>query len=108
MHIRRHIEYSLHGGIIANTIVRRLVNKRLNQMFGYRHRVTREDLRTHADVNKIKGNDGALTIAITGSSGFIGSSLIPFLTTGGHRVIRLVRKPPSYGEDALIIVVYKV
>jgi uncharacterized protein (TIGR01777 family) len=95
-----HIEYSLHGGIIANTIVRRLVNKRLNQMFGYRHRVTREDLRTHADVNKIKGNDGALTIAITGSSGFIGSSLIPFLTTGGHRVIRLVRKPPRYGEDA--------
>ena len=40
-----------------------------------------------------------MTIAITGSSGFIGSSLIPFLTTGGHRVIRLVRKPPSYHED---------
>ena len=34
-----------------------------------------------------------MTIAITGSSGFIGSSLLPFLTTGGHRVIRLIRGP---------------
>ncbi|MFZ0510192.1 MAG: TIGR01777 family oxidoreductase [Candidatus Nitrosopolaris sp.] len=94
-----HIEYSLQGGHIGNTIARRLVNKRLNQMFGYRHCLTREDLRTHAGVNKIRGNDRPMTIAITGSSGFIGSSLIPFLTTGGHRVIRLVRKPPSYDED---------
>jgi len=86
------IEYSFHGGEISNTIARRVVNKRLNQMFAYRHHLTREDLRTHADVNKIRGSNGPLTIAITGSSGFIGSSLIPFLTTGGHRVIRLVRK----------------
>jgi uncharacterized protein len=34
-----------------------------------------------------------MTIGITGSSGFLGSSLIPFLTTGGHRVVRLVRHP---------------
>jgi nucleoside-diphosphate-sugar epimerase len=36
-----------------------------------------------------------MTIAVTGSSGFIGSSLIPFLTTGGHRVVRLIRSPSS-------------
>jgi uncharacterized protein (TIGR01777 family) len=40
-----------------------------------------------------------MTIAITGSSGFIGSSLIPFLTTGGHRVVRLMRSPTSPDND---------
>ena len=36
-----------------------------------------------------------MTVGITGSSGFIGSSLIPFITTGGHRVIRFIRHPVS-------------
>jgi uncharacterized protein len=40
-----------------------------------------------------------MTIGITGSSGFLGSSLIPFLTTGGHRVVRLVRHPVSPNDD---------
>ena len=37
---------------------------------------------------------------ISGASGLIGSTLIPFLTTGGHMVHRLVRRPPvtSKGE----------
>jgi uncharacterized protein (TIGR01777 family) len=38
-----------------------------------------------------------MTIGITGSSGFLGSSLIPFLTTGGHRVVRFLRHP--VGDD---------
>ena len=37
-------------------------------------------------------------IAVTGSSGLVGAALVSFLTAGGHRVIRLVRKPPS-GDD---------
>lgn len=32
---------------------------------------------------------------VTGSSGFIGSALVPFLTAGGHAVTRLVRRPAS-------------
>jgi uncharacterized protein (TIGR01777 family) len=32
-----------------------------------------------------------MKIAITGSTGLVGSALIPFLTTGGHEVKRLVR-----------------
>jgi hypothetical protein len=35
-----------------------------------------------------------LTVAITGASGLIGSALAALLSTGGHRVIRLVRRPP--------------
>ncbi len=37
-------------------------------------------------------------IAITGSSGLVGSALVPFSTTGGHRVTRLVRRSPSGGD----------
>ena len=35
-----------------------------------------------------------LTIAITGSGGFVGSALMPFLTTGGHRVVPLSSNRP--------------
>lgn len=41
-----------------------------------------------------------MRIAVSGSSGLVGSTLVPFLGTGGHRVTRLVRKPPS-GDDVL-------
>ncbi len=98
------IEYSLPGGKLGRMVASRLVNKKLNQMFDYRHRLTREDLCTHAAVNKIRGSDNPMTIAITGSSGFIGSSIIPFLTTGGHRVIRLVRGPISPMDSNIKIV----
>jgi uncharacterized protein (TIGR01777 family) len=70
-------------------------------MFDYRHRLTREDLLVHANANKVRGNDGPMTIGITGSSGFLGSSLIPFLTTGGHRVIRFIRRCPATDDDKL-------
>ncbi len=93
------IEYSLPGGAIGRMITSRLINKKLNQIFDYRHRLTREDLRIHAAVNRVRGDDKPMTIAITGSSGFIGSSLIPFLTTGGHRVVRLMRSPTSPDND---------
>ena len=76
-----------------------LINKKLNQMFDYRHRLISEDLLVHATANKIRGNDRPMTIGITGSSGFIGSSLIPFITTGGHRVIRFIRHPVSDGSN---------
>ncbi len=38
-------------------------------------------------------------IAVTGSSGLVGSAVVPFLTAGGHRVTRLVRgRPAGEGE----------
>lgn len=94
-----HIEYSLPCGILTERIVSPLINKKLNQMFVYRHRLTIEDLLIHAIANKIRGNGRPMTIGITGSSGFIGSSLIPFITTGGHRVIRFIRHPVSDDND---------
>ncbi|MEU0537359.1 epimerase [Amycolatopsis tolypomycina] len=34
-----------------------------------------------------------LTVAVTGSSGLVGTALTALLTLGGHRVVRLVRRP---------------
>jgi uncharacterized protein len=87
-----HIKYSLPGGALIEIIASPLIDKKLSQMFDYRHRLTRGDLGVHSTANKIRGNDRPMTIGITGSSRFLGSSLIPFLTRGGHRVIRFIRR----------------
>jgi uncharacterized protein (TIGR01777 family) len=39
-------------------------------------------------------------VAVTGSSGLIGSALTSFLTTGGHRVTKLVRRRPAAADEA--------
>jgi uncharacterized protein len=44
----------------------------------------------------------AMKILITGSSGLIGSALVPHLTGQGHRVVRLVRRPAAPGEDMAV------
>jgi uncharacterized protein (TIGR01777 family) len=61
----------------------------LRPMFVYRHRQLADDLAAHrlASANGLAPS----TIAITGSSGLVGSALTAFLRTGGHRVIELVR-----------------
>jgi hypothetical protein len=41
-----------------------------------------------------------MKVAITGSSGFIGGALVPFLRTGGHEVVRLVRRTPRGKDEA--------
>lgn len=69
-------------------------------MFYYRHSLTRGDLTVHSTVNEIRGNDRPITMGITGSSRYLGSSLIPFLTTWGHRVIRfIIRRSASHNDD---------
>ncbi|MCP3138764.1 TIGR01777 family oxidoreductase [Pyxidicoccus xibeiensis] len=81
------IEYVLPVGPLGSAFGNGFTRKKLSRMFAYRHRVTREDLRRHAAF----AGQGPLTVAVTGASGLVGSSLTPFLTTGGHRVKRLVR-----------------
>ena len=46
-------------------------------------------------------NRPRLRILVSGSSGLIGSTLVPFLTTGGHVVIRLIRSPRVGLEDTI-------
>lgn len=102
--LKDHIEYSLPSGPLGSIIARKVVNKKLQNMFDYRHRITRQDLHIHSVIKKIRKKEGIpLNIAMTGSSGFIGSSLIPFLTTGGHKVIRLLRRQPNPDESTVSI-----
>jgi uncharacterized protein len=65
----------------------------LRPMFGYRQRQLAGDLAAHRWAHEL--HEGALTVAMTGSSGLIGSALTAFLTSGGHDVIRLVRRAPK-------------
>lgn len=69
----------------------------LRSMFAYRHRELADDLAAHARAKK--NGFGSATIAVTGSSGLVGSALTAFLTTGGHRVIRLVRGTPTGSDE---------
>lgn len=70
----------------------------LTPMFRYRHAQLAADLASHARARAWNGGRPA-TIAITGSSGLVGTGLAAFLTTGGHRVIRLVRREPRRPDE---------
>ena len=81
----------------------------LRSTFAYRHRQLAEDLAAHADAARALSSSrvasllpsaaGRLTIAVTGSSGLVGTALSAFLSTGGHRVIRLVRRDPAHADE---------
>lgn len=69
----------------------------LLQTFRYRHHQLAGDLAAHARVAQDGGR--LQTVAVTGSSGLIGSALCAYLSTGGLRVIRLVRRPPRHPSE---------
>lgn len=66
-----------------------LVESRLHRVLAFRDRQLRDDLAFHA---RFAGTP-RLTIAITGSSGLIGTQLAALLETGGHTVRRMRRQP---------------
>ncbi|APE34007.1 TIGR01777 family protein [Nocardia mangyaensis] len=63
----------------------------LRAMFDYRYQQLANDLAAHRRASD--SGWSSRTIAVTGASGLVGSALSAFLTTGGHRVLRLVRHP---------------
>ena len=69
----------------------------LDRLFAFRYRRLATDLARHAAY----ADRPRLTVAISGASGLIGSNLRHFLTTGGHRVIPLVRVRVPAGLDAV-------
>ncbi|MEO8199052.1 MAG: TIGR01777 family oxidoreductase [Gemmatimonadota bacterium] len=85
------IEYTLPFSRVSTPLIGRVVEQQLDRLFAYRHRTMTADIRTHRGI-------APLRIAIAGASGFVGSNLIPFLTTGGHTVLRLVRRQARAGE----------
>ncbi|QEN13874.1 TIGR01777 family oxidoreductase [Mycolicibacterium sp. ELW1] len=69
----------------------------LRSTFVYRHRQLADDLAAHRDARQ--AGAGQLSVAVTGSAGLVGTALTALLTTGGHRVIRLVRREPVRPDE---------
>lgn len=84
-----HVEYRLPAGEVTGLLGEGPARTQLARLFRFRHERTRRDLERHARWRE----EPRLTVAIAGASGLIGSSLASYLTTAGHRVLRLVRRP---------------
>lgn len=61
----------------------------LRSTFVYRHRQLADDLDAHREA--ADAGLTPVTVAVSGASGLVGTALTALLTSGGHRVIRLVR-----------------
>lgn len=84
------IAYRLHLAPVSTPAAGRFVRRKLERMFAYRHDITRMDIADHQAALEA----GHMHVLVSGASGLVGSALIPFLTTGGHKVTRLVRRSP--------------
>lgn len=81
------IEYALPLGALGALFGGGFTRRKLDRMFRYRHRLTADDVAAHTRA----AGEGAMKILVSGASGLIGGALVPFLTTGGHDVLRLGR-----------------
>ena len=69
----------------------------LRQMFAYRHRQLAADLAAHRWARMHRSEP--MTVAVTGAGGLVGNALTALLSTGGHRVIKLVRHPAQGADE---------
>ncbi len=93
--VRDLIQYRLFPHPLRESFSYKLIDNKLSAIFAYRHRTLKHDLRVQLGFENRKPQ----TVLISGASGLIGSALIPFLTTAGHKVIRLVRYQPQYEDE---------
>ncbi len=84
--INDRIEYRLPMGWAGKLGGGAMARRTIESMFAYRHHVTRHDLELIANYPQ-----EPLTVAISGSSGMVGSSLANLLTLLGHNTRRIVR-----------------
>ncbi len=87
------VDFELPGGPLGE-LAEPFVRRKLRHTLRFRHAVTAADLALHRRFR----DQPRLTVALTGSSGLVGRTLAAILTTGGHRVVRLVRRPAGVGE----------
>jgi uncharacterized protein (TIGR01777 family) len=90
------IEFSLPGQRLLPAFAGNHVRQMLKQIFTHREQTLHHDLQLHA-----KYSQKPMRILISGASGVLGSALVPLLTTGGHEVWRLVRRPAVPGKNEI-------
>ena len=90
--LRDTITFSLPAGVCGRVLGSNFVHKKLSSLFAYRHRTLLTDLEHHRHKPKRR-------ILVSGSHGLIGRELVPFLTSGDHTVIKLVRSTPASPHD---------
>ncbi len=78
---------------MTDRVTSRIPDRFLAQNLAYRGRQLVGDLASHDLAARLGAEP--MTIAVTGSSGLVGTALCAFLSTGGHRVVRLVRSNRS-------------
>ncbi len=81
-------------GSLGRTFSEGFIQRTLERLFAFRARRLKNDLELH---RRYRGT-GPLQVAVTGSTGMIGSSLVHFLRSGGHRVVRISRSRRK-GDD---------
>jgi uncharacterized protein (TIGR01777 family) len=82
------IEFGPPFGLLGAAAAPWVARSRTERMLAYRHATLRDDLAAHGRFRDI----GQLHVAVTGATGLLGSALVPFLTTGGHRVTAVTRR----------------
>ncbi|QDU83850.1 Epimerase family protein [Planctomycetes bacterium Pla163] len=93
------VNYRLPLHALSGPIVGGMVRRKLEATFRYRHATTIDDLRDHADARARLGHELPLRILVCGASGLVGRGLCALLTTGGHEVVRLVRREPRGADE---------
>jgi uncharacterized protein (TIGR01777 family) len=90
------IIFSVPCGALGRAFTERRFLSTFAALFRYRHRTTSLDLAHH----KRFAAHARQHILVSGSSGLVGSALVPYLETAGHRVTSLVRtKSPLQGNE---------
>ena len=88
------IEFKLPLGAVGRWGGRGLVRRKLERLFNYRHRITRDDVTAIYQQGQFR-ESGPMKILVSGLSGLVGGELGAFLTTAGHEVVGLSRSPGS-------------
>jgi uncharacterized protein (TIGR01777 family) len=82
---------------VTDTVTTPVPASLLRPTFVYRHLQLADDLEAIAGLRRLGPTSS--TVAITGSSGLIGTALRAFLSSAGYRVVRLVRRRPVSEDE---------
>ncbi|AKK03241.1 TIGR01777 family oxidoreductase [Corynebacterium epidermidicanis] len=87
------------GTLITDTVTTRVPSATVRSLFAYRQHQLLGDLATIDSLTPLLGAESTPpVVALTGSRGLVGRSLMAFLQTMGITVIQLVRSKPKPGQ----------